>query len=265
MGMRAAIGRYGVVLRTVFGVLLAGSLQTEVVAQGEWTFASGADFSSGKYGDVTRTDTWYFPFSAKYETEAWNLKLTVPHVITRGAGNVSGSGADRVALGVAGGARRTVSGLGDVVLSGGHGIYESGALSLDLMGKVKFGTGDAAKGLGTGKNDYTISVEATKPVGRHALFASVGWRKMGDPDGSDFRNPWLASLGFSSRISADTSAGLMADYRQKLMPGSISAREVTGFVTTKLGSGWKLQTYAVAGLAKNSPDFGLGFLVFYTR
>lgn len=249
-----------------FALSVALLLPAPVRADGSWTFATGADHSSGKYGESIRTDTWYFPFSARYDADAWNLKLTVPHVSTTGPGNVKGAGTDRVATGNGGGVRQSASGLGDVVLSGGHGVWEDAAAgwSVDLLGKVKFGTGDETKGLGTGKNDWTLALEATRALGAHALFGSLGRRKMGDPDGMDFRDPWLASAGWSWRLTANVSAGLMADYRQKLTPNGVSARDLTGFVTTKLGDGWKVQAYAVTGLSRSSPDIGLGLQVFWS-
>lgn len=251
----------------VSGILLAGLLPLAWAGpDGTWTFATGADFSSGRYGESIRTDTWYLPVSAKYDAESWNLKLTIPYVTTRGPGNVKGSGADRVETGTVGAVRKSTQGLGDVVLSGGHEVWESAAAgwSVDLLGKIKFGTGDSAKGLGTGKSDFTVAVETTKALGAHALFASIGRRKMGDPEGTDFRDPWLASAGWSVRLGPTVSAGLVTDYRQRLTATGVSARDVTGFVTTKLGGGWKIQTYAVAGMSRSSPDLGVGVQIFYT-
>jgi hypothetical protein len=47
--------------------------------------------------------------------------------------------------------------------------------SLDLKGKIRFGTASAAQGLGTGRNDYALSLEFDQRLpGGASLFASFG-------------------------------------------------------------------------------------------
>ncbi len=49
-------------------------------AEGVLSFTSGADYSSGKYGQSETTNITYIPFMAKYETDDTTIKLTVPLV-----------------------------------------------------------------------------------------------------------------------------------------------------------------------------------------
>ena len=49
-------------------------------AEGVLSVTSGADYSSGKYGQSETTDITYIPFMAKYETDDTTIKLTVPLV-----------------------------------------------------------------------------------------------------------------------------------------------------------------------------------------
>jgi hypothetical protein len=60
--------------------------------------------------------------------------------------------------------------------------YEGGPLGLAVRGMVKFGTADAAKGLGTGTTSFGIDLIASKNLNYNAdLHASIGYLFNGDP------------------------------------------------------------------------------------
>jgi hypothetical protein len=248
-------------------LFLGIAVAAPALADNTWTFASGADFSSGRYGRAEKTETLYVPFSAKLETESFQYKLTVPYVSIRGPESVSGQGGDRIDLGAAGGTRkREASGLGDVVFYTGWTFLERGGWMADLGGKVKFGTASTSKGLGTGKNDYSVQTDLYRSLGGgHTLFGTLGYRKMGDPDGIDLRDPFYSSLGWSWRQSPRTSFGASYDYRQKLQERGAAVSEGTLFMTHKLGDGFKLQAYVVKGFSDASPDLGGGVILMVAR
>ena len=205
------------------------------------------------------------PFSVKYDAESWLLRLSIPYLKTRTASGVVGVGADQVTLQNGTGAMRWESGWGDVVLGGSRNVWQSGSLTVDLGGKVKFGTASEAKGLGTGKNDYTVQADAYQKLGGgHTVFATLGARKMGDPDGVDLRDPLLASIGWSFRDSASMSYGTIYDFRQRLQESSADVSELSGFVSYRIDAAWKMQTYLVKGFSNASPDFGGGVIFSYT-
>lgn len=237
-----------------------GALAAESVISASF----GADYSVGKYGRSERTETRYFPMMLKAESGPMTYKLTIPYVEVRGPADVVGAGDDTVVLGAAR-PTRTAAGLGDVVAAASGEIwadYES-SWAVELGGKIKFATADESKGLGTGRNDYSLFADVYKTYGMHSLFATLGKRKMGDPAGVDYRDPWFGSLGWSRRLSDKTSAGLMVDLRQRLQAGGDPAQELTGFVSHKLDGGWKLQGYVVTGFTRSSPDLGLGATLGY--
>ena len=97
----------------------------------------------------------------------------------------------------------------------------------------------------------------------HTLFGTLGYKRMGDPDGIDLRDPFFTSLGWSYRASQKTSVGASYDYREKITDTGAPLREMTGFLTHKLDEHWKVQTYLVTGFSKASPDLGGGVFVFY--
>lgn len=242
----------------VAGLLVALTVR----AEGSFTLSSGLDFSSGSYGSAQKTDTVYVPVIGKYETGDWTFRLTVPWVSIRGPGGVVGSGSDRVTVGNPAGNRRTTeSGLGDVVAGASRTVFESGGWVLDLGGKVKLPTGSEARGLSTGKADFTVQADLYRSIGPASLFGTVGYKRMGDPDGTDFRNPVFASVGLAHRVGATTTVGLSYDWRQRLRATSDDIREITLFASHRFSDQWKAQIYAITGFSDASPDWGSGVIV----
>src|SRR5438067_2246733 len=169
--------------RLLFATMLTALAAPAAVLAEGLTLGTGFDYTSGKYGTSEKTDILYVPFYGRYETGRGVFRLTVPYIRITGPGNVLGAGADRVTLPGPTGARRTESGLGDVVGSAFYNVLSerNGPLGLDLGAKVKFGTADETKGLGTGKNDYSLQADFFKPLGATTVFGSLGHRWYGDP------------------------------------------------------------------------------------
>lgn len=228
------------------------------------SFSTGIDYSTGKYGDTESTDTLFMPFGIKYETDDWTFRATIPYVESTGPSSVSGSGADRITLNNGQSTRRKEAGLGDIVLTGSWSALQQGPWLVELAAKVKLATADETKGLGTGENDFSVQTEVYRTLASHTLFGTLGYKKMGDPDGIDLKDPFYGSLGWSFRATQSSALGLSYDYRQKVQESGSPIREVTGFVTHKLDPQWKLQGYLVSGFSNASPDIGGGVFVFYT-
>lgn len=242
--------------------VLAALLPCVAIAEGTFTISSGLDYSTGKYGSSQKTDTVYVPLIGKYETGPWTFRVTLPWVSITGPGGVVGSGPDRVTVdGVLRTRRTTESGLGDIVTGASYTVLEQGSWVIDLGAKIKWGTGSESRGLGTGKEDLTVQADIYRSFGPASVFATIGYKRMGDPDGVEFRNPVFASVGLAHRIGSGTTAGVSYDWRDRLRPSSAQIQEVTAFVSHRLSESWKAQAYAVTGFSDASPDFGLGLIV----
>lgn len=227
------------------------------------TVNSGFDYSTGKYGAAQSTETLYIPLSTKYESGNWTWRATIPYIESTGPASVSGSGADRVALDNGQMTRRKAAGLGDIVLAANRTVWAHGPWLIDLGTKFKIATADKNEGLGTGKNDYAIQTDLYRTLDSHTLFGTLGYKKMGDPDGMNLKDPFFTSLGWSYRASRKSALGLSYDYRQKITETGAPLREMTGFLTHRLDEQWKLQAYLMTGFSKASPDVGGGVFVFY--
>ncbi len=228
-----------------------------------FSLTAGADYSTGKYGGTSTTDILYVPVTGKYEWDKWAFKLTVPYILVTGPGNVVRD------IGIiknkAPGPRKTQDGLGDVVAGVTRNILDiSGTGTLvDLTGKIKFGTADARKGLGTGENDYAGQVDLTQNVTRSAaLFGSVGYRFIGSPSGAGLQNVVYGEAGGYYKITDSFRAGVIFDASQAPSTSG-PQRELTGYVSQQLSDQWKVQGYVVHGFANGSPDWGGGGMVTF--
>ncbi|MEW6353523.1 MAG: hypothetical protein AB1469_04395 [Pseudomonadota bacterium] len=248
----------------VAAVLLLGG-QAAGAEQNSFSMTTGFDYSSGKYGGTTSTDILYIPVIGKYETGRTTLKLTVPYISIKSAGGVVGGGDGRVVIGPGSGARRTESGLGDVVAAATYMVLEGGASAplVDVTGKIKFATADEDKGLGTGENDYAVQADVYKSYGRFTPFGTLGYKWLGDTAATDFKNVFYGTLGGAYKINAQTSSGLIWDLREASTGGSSPQNEATVYVSHKFDSKTKVQGYAVKGFTDGSPDWGAGAMVTF--
>ncbi len=250
----------------ISGVFLVSlTFQTSLThAEGTFSLTSGVDYSTGKYGQSQSTDITYIPFIAKYETGDTTFKLTVPWLKITGPGDVVGSDA-LVVLGNTNRPTTTESGLGDIVFSATHTIAQFGEgnpFILDLTGKVKFATASTSKGLGTGENDYSVVLDAYKPLNNtFTLFGDVGYKLTGDPAGLNLNNVWFGTAGLSYKINTTSSAGVIADARQATLDTSEPLRELTLFLTHKFSAHYKLQSYLTHGYSDASTDWGGGVML----
>lgn len=239
-------------------LLIAAGCSTAVMAQSQTSVSVGLDYSEGKYGDTQKSSTWSMPVAVKHETGPVTLKLTIPYIRSSGT---AAAGGDRFVT-----TKQTQYGWGDITASAFYSAYynEAARFGLDLGVKAKFATADRSKTLlTTGENDYSLQADVFKGFDAITLFGTLGWTKKGDPSGTDFRNPWYTSLGFSHKLSDKNSWGASYDFRQKVTSRGDPISEATVFAIHKFTKQLKVQGYAVAGFSDASPDWGAGAIVTY--
>lgn len=249
------------------------------VLAGTWTASAGAFYSTGKYGSTTSTDIWSVPLSVGYDTGNWSFKLTAPYVRITGQSNVLpgvgkvnngnpiGRGVGRILGTGTGGTgstttstRGTASGLGDVTASATYQLFydKQTRFGMDLGGKVKFGTADANKGLGTGANDYRVGLDAYKGLGHWTLFGGVGYTDFGSSTYIKLNNGADANLGAGYRVNSSNDVGAFYAYRQRISDYGYPRKELTGYWNHHISKTWELQMYALTGFSDGSPDWGAG-------
>lgn len=221
--------------RIIFLVLLAVS--APAYAKDIFSLGTGFEYTTGKYGGTTSTDILYIPVTGKYQSDRLTLKVTVPYIRVTGTGGViiNGRPTGQVAT-----TKNTQSGLGDITASAAYNVYARGTRLLDLVGKVKLGTADASKGLGTGENDYAAQVDGYQLIKSTTLFATGGYKVMGQPAGLILRDVIYGSIGASQKLNNASSAGLMLDVAQSSNAKRSDRRELIAYATHKITPGFKV-------------------------
>ena len=229
---------------------------TAAAQEGVFSLGAGLHYSEGKYGTSEETRITSLALTGRYDHEPWIFKLTVPYLYVSGGQQViPGIGAVNRSRGTS-----SASGMGDIVAAATYNVHYDRAsmLGIDLTGKVKLGTADERKGLGTGENDFSFGADLYKSIERMTLFAGLGYTLFGDPPGFRLNDGFYWSLGASWKLPPRESIGVSLDGRQAIAPGSGDQRELTAFWSRALDSAWKAQAYFLVGLADGSPDWGGG-------
>lgn len=227
----------------------------------------GFDNTSGNYGTKHESTTTSIPAIISYSTDNYLVALTVPYLEQTGpAGSIVGPHRH-----VAAGSKTILSekGLGDVLgdLTGHLIDDEKTGISLDVKTEIKFGTADVIKGLGTGKNDYSLEADLYKDFDKLGISDTLGYTILGSPgkvvvtgvhENIIFNNVFYESLGSTYEISDATKAGLTLYWEQPSEKRTPRQEEITADLNYKINNASKLDFYVLKGLANGSPDTGFG-------
>jgi hypothetical protein len=230
------------------------------------SWSTGLEYSSGTYGGDEDIEDLYLPVGFSLNLPRLSLDLTVPYLSMRApAGTtVTDPGGEPVP---GSGQTVTESGIGDVIA--GITVYDvlysdRLGLALDIAGRIKFGTADENKGLGTGEQDFTLRTDLYKFFDQVTLLGSIGYKFRGDPEAVDLENVLIASVG-GIRYANDTSRlGLILDYRESAIKDGDAVTELSAFFAKEFSETWSLQFYVFTGFSDSSPDWGGGFLLTAT-
>ena len=224
--------------------------------------AAGAEYTTGTYGGDADIEDIYVPLKAVVDFRRLSFRLTVPYLSVRAPEGtvITGPGGEPIP---GTGDIVTNSGIGDVI--GSVTVYDvirnrHLGFAMDLTGKVKFGTADVDKGLGTGENDFTVQADFLKFTDRINWIGSVGYKFRGQPPGATLDDAFLASAGGIYKISDDTRAGMFFDYRESSI-GADATQELSVFLSNRLGSDWRVQAFVFRGFTDSGADWGGGIHV----
>lgn len=231
-------------------------------AHGEVRLSTGVEYTSGSYGGTEDIEDLYVPVTLSMSGSRISASVTVPYLSVRAPlGTTLGPDGEPLP---GSGEITTESGLGDVSasLTLFDAFYSPDlAFAIDLTGAVKFGTADVDKGLGTGEPDFSVYLDSYKWFDRFTLIASLGYRWRGEPEGVEFDDVLMASLGGAWETGEKSMFGLMVDYRQSALADLDDIQEVTAFGSFRLSNHWNLDVYAFTGFTDSSPDWGGGLSI----
>ncbi len=223
-------------------------------------WSTGLEYSTGTYGGTEDIEDLYLPITANVDFERVSFELTVPYLSVRApmGTTVADPGTEPLP---GSGETTTESGLGDVVA--GVTVYDvihnsDTGFAMDLTGKIKFGTADANKGLGTGEQDYTVRADFYRFFERITLMGSAGYKLRGDPSDLDLRNVIIASIGAVFEPTEAVRFGFDYNFRESAFADGDPVSELSVFSSRSLGDRVQVQLYAFSGFSDSSPDLGGG-------
>lgn len=222
-------------------------------AAGRLSFIAGAEWSQGDYGQPADTTVFYEFLAARYTTAPWSFRVTVPFLQVDGPASVVDDEVEAI------GASRSVSGIGDVSFSTTYTVsWKPQKLYLDLIGRVRFPTGEDDDGLGSGETDYVALASLTKDFEALTLHADAGRRFLGGSAVRPRRDGWILSAGASTPIAGRTEIGASVDWREAAFETGTDPAEVSAYVRFDVAEDLRMNVYAFAGLSDGSPDGGAG-------
>ncbi len=244
----------------LFLFLWLPAVQSETYNPAEIKIITGLDISTGDYGESTSTDIFYLPLTVKYSVFPWRYKVTLPFLSIHGPGTLVG-GIDGVEVTHSDNAEVTTnSGPGDVQLSVSWALDSlwNSLPYIDLVGKIKLPTADESAGLGTGETDYQMQIDIAHVYEKFTPLATLGYKIPGDTKTTDYRNQFLASVGFDYKLNETKNSGLLFDFRQASTDGTVNKNELLGYINWKINKKFSVNTYLIAGFGDASPDIGGG-------
>lgn len=225
--------------------------------------SAGTEYTTGTYGGDEDIEDIYIPLSATLDMRRFSLKLTVPYLSVRAPEGtvIIGPGGEPIP---GTGDVTTNSGIGDIIASATvYDVIYSRKLdfAIDLNGRVKFGTADDEKGLGTGETDYSVRADLLKFWDQFTLIGSIGYKFRGDTPETDFDDVLTASVGGTYKFTPEWRGGVFFDYREAALSGNESVQELSAFVSRRISDDWRLQGYVMTGMTDNSLGWGCGIQV----
>lgn len=179
------------------------------------------------------------------------------------SGSGSSSSSSSSSGGTFGATRRSEQGFGDIVAAITYNALDAGGLILDVTGKIKFPTGSESRGLGNGKTDYALLIEAEQAIGKGFVNGGIGHKWLGDPAGVSLRDPWFGAIGGGFKPSSSSTVGISYDYTQSSRSGGTAGQELSLYASQRLSKNIKLNGYIFKGLSDSSPDLGAGVSLGY--
>jgi hypothetical protein len=229
--------RYFVIL----GIAMALAM-TSVVAYAARYVAVDVKHSSGNFGGDIEDSVSSLNFSAGITTFTYDADITIPFVSRKT------EGAD------------SESGIGDIVVRGGHQLWGNENMDLLLYGSVaaKLATADENAGLGTGENDYGVYLNLYKYLGKHGISLYSGYRINGDPPGIDLKDVFSYGAGWSMYLTK-SSVYLSLEGQQTAISGLEDPLEFHTGAYHIVSPSYLLRGEVFVGLSDSSADYGVSF------
>lgn len=146
------------------------------------------------------------------------------------------------------------SGFGDVNISVAYSVELGETTWFEPSVRVKIPTASRSDRLGTGEVDFTLAADLVQQVGDATVYVHGRRRFVGQPEGSTIGSTWGAGAGVSYYAGGGFSVGADYSWQESAFDGRPASSDVSAWVSTRLGSGFRITAYGGSGLNSNSAD-----------
>jgi len=260
----------------LFGLLL---IPCSIMAGDQLDFSMGYEKSSGNYGLENTTEITSIPLTMQYIDDAWRLSLSVPFISVTGDGSVtpgvngvmeSNSGSNTM-MGSGPGSTFTVatvdsnSGLGDITSSVSYAFMpQNSDMFYELMASVKWGTASAKKDLGSGENDYSVSLYSLYEKHEVKPFINIGYLLIGDTGVTDYDDVLFMSSGFMYSVSPQISFSFSYNYQQATTNTTDEAQSFGLYANQRFSQQWSGSVFLFSGLTDSVADTDVGLSLIHS-
>lgn len=209
-------------------------------------------YTRGSYGLPTDTDIWLVLVNPEFENESWRVQVSIPYIHLKGPASVVGNAGTAAAS-------RSEQGLGDASLTVTRkfgDVWEGWHPS--FAAKVKFPTGDQAKGLGTGETDAAFEADVFRSAGNVTPYGTLGYQIYGHSTAYPLKSGFYASVGVATKLAPEWTGGVGGNWRESIIAGQPQAVEMMAFVQRNLTGDSHLLLFVLHGFTDASPDIALG-------
>lgn len=230
-------------------------------ARPKFEISTGVDFEHGDFGTQSNIEKTTIPLTVSASKGRVRLSAQVPWVrVTAPANVIAPTGPLGLPILVDPSRPSTINtrqGLGDLRVDATYDLPVPGFAARVRTG-AKLPTASVAKGLGTGKTDYSVGADVAKPLGAITPFAGVTYTMPGDPEAYELRNSFSGQVGAALRLGKSTTAQLGYAYAQSPIDTGKDDQRIFGGVNAGVGKNMSLGVYGAGGLSNGAPDVGGG-------
>ena len=220
------------------------------------TLGAGGSTWSGDYGGPTQTSISAALLTSRYSLGDLRLSASLPYMRIKSAGAVfTGIGGTPLIVSpLFTTSKRTREGLGDLTIGTAYlwPTARSWGLDVEFIGRLKLPTASNSA-ISTGKTDYSIGTELSKPIGRLVPFASVTYRSFGSNREWTLKDGVATSVGTSWLINKSIVGSVSYDYAQRASRFIADSHEIVASLSSRLWkSKFRLSGFASAGFSRGA-------------
>lgn len=252
--------RFAQSLVLLIPMLVSGS----VMADDLFRVSFGHEQTTGTYGSTSDTKIGTTSLLVEYSLDDWRFSLFTPFVSVTGDGSVIPGGSG-MGSGFGTGSTTTTtvetqSGLGDIMPSLSYAFFpkNNNYMFYELTAEVKLATASVDDNLGTGENDFSLSLYSAYEKYDMQPFLTFGYLLLGDTDVVDFNDVSFVTMGFTYYLNSKTSIGVAYDYQQAAVDGEDDGVLIKLNLNSQLNKQWSAKIYSLTGLSDSVADSGIG-------